>query len=242
MDRDNEVVININDPSVFNVAAESEADGDDEGIPAASPEEQAARFLDAARHEADRIIQDAHAAGIAEQADLRNAAKSEINVLKEQAKEEGYNEGLTIATREGDNIRAQARQVLAQAEADRKKMQERLEPEMVDLLIRIADKLMDNAVKLNPKIILSLVKMGIQSATITGDVSVYVSPDDYDTVIENKDMVMALTDGSVKLDIVKDLSLSPMDCVIETPFGNIDCSLGQQYETLRQNITYLLNG
>jgi flagellar assembly protein FliH len=241
MDRDNKVVIDINDPSLFE-PAEDEESPEETDVPEVSPEEQAERFLEAARREADKIILDAQAAGIAEQAALRNAAKSEVAAAKEQAKEEGYNEGLNIATREGDAIRAQARQVLAEAEAERAAMQKKLEPEIVDLLIRIMGKLTDNAVSLHPEIILTLVKMGMHSATITGDVTVYVSPGDFETVTADKDKITALTDGSVKLDIVKDLSLNPMDCVIETPFGNIDSSLGQQLEALRQNITYLLNG
>jgi len=243
MDRDNEVVININDPVSYGSAQEDEsADGPVHDILKVSVEEQAAKLLDAARREAEVIILDAQDAGAAEQEAMRNAAKNEIIKMKEQAKEEGYNEGLTMATREGDTIRAQARKVLADAEAERKKMQQRLEPEMVELLIGIATKLIGNAVALNPDIILSLVRLGMQSATITGTVVVYVSADDYETAVDNKEKIMALTDGSVKLDIVKDLSLGSMDCIIETPFGNIDCSLGQQFEALHQNITYLLNG
>jgi flagellar assembly protein FliH len=244
MDHDNTVVIEI-DGNLLPESIENDQKGFGDGEkepPALSPEEQAARLLDGARKEAEQILLDAQAASVAEQAAMRNAVKSEIAVMKEQAKEEGYNEGITMATREGDDIRAQARKVLADAEAERKTMQQKLEPEMVDLLIHIVTKLIDNAVSLNPDIIVTLVRLGMQNATITGDVAVYVSPADYDAAIENKDRIMALTDGSVKLNIIKDLSLNAMDCIIETPFGNIDCSLGQQLESLCHNITYLLNG
>jgi flagellar assembly protein FliH len=242
MDRENKVIIDVNDPAVFGTAHEEVDDLDTNNEPEMTPEEQVARFLDAARREAEQIILEAQAAGVAEQAAMRNAAKSEIAIAMEQAKEQGYQEGMTAATREGDSIRAQARKVLTDAEAERIRMQESLEPEMVDLLMQIAAKLLNNAVVLHPDIILALVQMGIKNATITGDIIVYVSADDYDITVENRDKIMALTDGSVKLEIVKDLSLNPMDCVIETPFGNIDCSLGQQFNALRANITYLLNG
>jgi flagellar assembly protein FliH len=244
MDRDNKVVIDINDPSVFMqhqdpIAYDETAEPEAERV--LTPEEQAANILEAAKREAEAIVNDAKAAGIAEQAALRNAAKSDIQVQLEQAKSQGYQEGITIATREGDGIRAQARQVLADAEAEHMAMRAKLEPEMVGLLLRILDKLVGSAVALNPDIILYLVRAGIQNTTITGDVVIYVSPDDHENVTAKKNEIMALTDGSVKLEIKKDLSLNAMDCVIETPFGNIDCSLGQQYEALRQNITYLLN-
>jgi flagellar assembly protein FliH len=242
LDRENKKIITTDNSALLKHAKPESEEIDAFDDAEISPEEYIERMLDAARAEAEQIILDAQASGIAEQAALRNAAKSEIAVLLEQAKSEGYQEGMTTATREGDEIRAHARQVLAEAEAERAYMQENLEPEMVDLLLGIATKLIGNAVALNPDVILTLVKMGMQNATITGEVKIYVSPDDYDTVIGGKTEIAALTDGSVKLEIVKDLSLSPMDCVIETPFGNIDCSLGQQLTALKSNITYLLNG
>ncbi|MCL2204764.1 MAG: FliH/SctL family protein [Defluviitaleaceae bacterium] len=241
LDRENVVVIDTTNPALQGADMLGDTDlGEEE--PELSPEEQVAQIIEAAQQEAEQIILDAQAAGVAEQAALRNAAKSEITVLLEQTREQGYHEGMTEATREGDQIRAQARQVLAEAEAERAAMQEMLEPEMVDLLIGIATKLLGNALILNPSLILALVRKGMQSATISGEVTIYVSSDDYDAVVASKDEITAMTDGSVKLNITKDLSLSPMDCVIETPFGNIDCSLNQQFEALCQNITYLLNG
>ncbi|MCL2188156.1 MAG: FliH/SctL family protein [Defluviitaleaceae bacterium] len=242
MDRENTVVININDPAAY--------DGHDllgdtdlgEEEPELSPEEQAAQIIEAAQAEAEQIITDAKAAGIAEQADLRRAAKSEIAIMLEQTKEQGYQEGITQAAREGDDIRAQARQVLADAEESRLQMQQKLEPEMVDLLIGIVNKLIGNIVTLNPNTILALVRKGMQSATITGDIKIFVSPEDFDNVITQKEEISSLVDSSVNFEIVRDANLSSMDCVIETPFGNIDCSLGQQMEVLTQNISYLLNG
>jgi len=243
MDTENPVVIEVAAPPIVDEADDFLSDTDlGEGGDEVPPEETAAQIIAAARAEAEQILTDAQAEGIAEQAALRLAAQSEIAVLLEQAKADGYAEGMTAATREGDEIRAQARAILADAEAERIARMEALEPEMVNLLLGIADKLIGNAVALNPQVILSLVRMGMQSATITGEVKIYVSADDYATVIASKDELTALIDGSVTLDIVKDPSLSAMDCMIETPFGNVDASLNQQFETLKQNITYLLNG
>jgi len=242
MDRDNAVVIEIHDASMYetnDLLDETEFGDEEEAIP---PEEQAENIINTAREEAEQIILDAQAAGVAEQEALRLAAKSEIAILQEQAKNDGYQEGITAATREGDEIRAQARQALVQAEADCVAMKEALEPEMVELLINISNKLFNNAIKLNPSVILSLVRMGMQNATLTGNVKVFVSASDFEEVTLRKDELTALTDGSVKLEIIKDMSLNAMDCIIETPYGSIDASFGQQFDALKQNITYLLNG
>jgi len=242
-DPEDRVVIEVGEMPHHDEAALGDEFGLDEEVdPEVAAREQAVLIIQAANDEAAQIINDAKAAGIAEQAALRREAKSEAAVLLEQSRNDGYQEGMTTATREGDAIRAQARQVLAEAEAEYQHMRETFEPQMVDLLVRIAEKLIGNAVTLNPAVILSLVRIGMDNATITGDVKVYVSPDDYEMAVSRKDDITALTDGSVRVEIVKDPSLGKMDCIIETPFGNIDCSLGHQLESLCHNITYLLNG
>jgi flagellar assembly protein FliH len=145
------------------------------------------------------------------------------------------------AQADGDLIREEAQQTLNDAIAERAAMQEALEPEIIEMIIGITEKLLGNIVEVNPAIIVNLVKQGFAAAAISGDVKVNVSAEDYDAVSKSKNELLALTDGASKVTVVKDLSLSPMDCVIETEFGNIDCSLGQQFESLKANLTYILN-
>jgi len=203
-------------------------------------EAKARGIVQQARYQAEQIVNDARRAAATEQANLISQAEAEAARITREASDRAYQEGMEIATREGDAIKAEATKVLEQANAEREAMQKALEPEMVQLLIDIMDKLVGDAVKMNPSIIVNLIKQGLSSSTITGDVIVYVSAQDYDETIAKKDELLAITDGSVKLDIVKDLSLNSSDCVIETPFGSIDASLGQQHEALRENLTYIL--
>jgi len=213
-----------------------------------TPEEIAANIIGAANQQARRIVEAARneaamELAIAVQKGQEDATRiaEEAEKLAEEAQRQGYEDGMNSATSEGDAIKAQAQKILEDAYAERKDMQEKLEPEMVDLVIQIVSKLLDNAIALNPSLVVNLVRQGMASATITGDVVVHVSPQDVEQVVAHKEEIMALTDGSVKLEILRDLSLNPMDCVIETPFGNIDCSLGQQFEALKHNLTHILN-
>ncbi|MCL2216329.1 MAG: FliH/SctL family protein, partial [Defluviitaleaceae bacterium] len=200
-----------------------------------------ARIIRQAEQQAEEIVSSARAAATQEQNTIRANANAEAKRITSEAREAAYKEGMDAATREGDAIKAEARQTLESAVAERKAMQESLEPEIVELIIGITDKLLDKAVAINPSVITNLIKQGLASAVITGDIIIYVSPQDLEQVQEHKDELVALADGSVKMEIVKDLSLNPMDCVIETPFGDIDCSLGQQYDQLKANLSYILN-
>jgi len=242
VDRDNPVVI---ETEAYSEAPVDELPSDIFVEPVIDEEqdsqEKAYDIISNARQQAQQILQEAKSQAAVDYQAMTQRAKKEAADLAQEARTQGYNEGMTAAVHEGDTIRANAKKVLEDAEAQRIAMLARAEPDVVGLVMEITDKLLGNAVHLHPEVILHLVKQGMQSATIAGDVTVYVSSHDIETVQARREEILALTDGSVKLEIIKDLSLGPMDCVIETPFGNIDCSLGQQFEALKQNLTYLLN-
>jgi flagellar assembly protein FliH len=207
----------------------------------ASPQELAINTIVNANKKSESIINDA-----LKKADdiIQNAikqAEQEGKKIIDEIREQGYREGIRNAESEGSQIRAQAEQVLNDARMERKSIEESTEPDMVDLIIKITAKLLDNAVRLNPAVVLNLIKQGLSGATLTGDVMIHVSPHDYDVTANNKEAIQAMAEGSVRIEIKRDPSLNPMDCVIETPFGNIDCSLGQQFENLCHNLAYVLN-
>jgi flagellar assembly protein FliH len=237
IENDNKVLI---ETAFFDDAVDSEkSDGEwDENT---TEEEQAESILINATRKSEAIIKDAldEAEGIVRAAEER--AKKEAEVIIETARVMGHKEGIENAQEEAEAIRTQAQAVLERANNERIAAEESLEPDMLDLIVRIVAKLLDVTAAINPQVILNLIKQGLAGATVTGNITVYVSPHDYEIVTNNKEMIMSMADGSIKLDVVKDLSLNPLDCVIETPYGNIDCSLGQQFETLQTNLLYILS-
>ncbi len=210
---------------------ENETEEDIDEPPKETPEQHAQKILEQARFDAETVLREA-----------KKKAEKEAEVINGEAWEQGYQEGMDLATAEGDAIKAQAQKVLLDAEEERKKIIDGIEAEIIDLVIRITGKLIDDTFQINPQIITVLIKKGLYSANLTGEVSVHVSPADYDTAIENKTELLAVTDSSTRLEIMKDESLNPMDCVIETPFGSVDCSLNAGYEALSQNLRYILGG
>ena len=244
VDTENKIVIDGSEMPDNNELYD-ENEPDDGGKIEANREEKARssaeKILRQAERQAEELLINARATATAESTAIRSEAKGEAARLAAEARELGYKEGLDKAFQEGEVIKSNAEKVLRDAQNERIRMQQDFEPEMVELITQIAEKLLGKIPELSPSIIVNLIKQGFAAATISGDVKVYVSQQDYDAVLENQDELMAITDGSVKLEIVKDLSLSPMDCVIETPFGNVDCSLGQQFEAIKASLSYILN-
>ena len=200
----------------------------------------AARILNTANMQANEILNKARMEALAIQSKIEEETKNEAKKLLEETRENAYNEAMDRATEEGNRIIDDAKRVLADAKKERLHLQESLEPDIVRLITNITDKIIGNAATLNPKTILYLVKQGFDTQTITGDVKVLVSGEDFETVRAAKDELLAHTDGSANLDIVKDAALGPCECVIETSIGHIDCSLDLQYSSLKENLTYIL--
>jgi flagellar assembly protein FliH len=239
LDEDNKVIIDASMSDEEIEAAGQKEAAYTESRQKINPEDQAQSIIAEANRKAHACIKDAQ--DEAEQAlqAAKAQARAEGEAILKEMREQGYQEGLSKAEQEGEAIRAQAQQALDEAVAEREAMEQALEPDMVDLVIGIAQKLLGDTVKLNPQVIVFLIKQGLSGTTFSGDVTIHVSAHDFETVTGHKDKLLALADGAVRLEILKDLSLNAMDCVIETPYGNIDCSLGQQLESLCANLTHL---
>jgi flagellar assembly protein FliH len=229
-DKDNKILIDTNPALQYeDNEAENGFEATDEPI-RDTPEQQAEKIIKTAQLEADGIIRNA-----------KEKAEQEAEAIGNQAYEQGYQEGMDLASAEGDAIKAKAQKVLLDAQEERKAIIDAIESEIVDLIIGITGKLLNDAVQLYPDLIVVLIKQGLSGSNLNGEVFVHVSPQDYDTVTEHRDELLALADSSTRLEITKDPSLKVMDCIIETPFGSVDCSLTQGYDALVQNLTFILN-
>ena len=200
----------------------------------------AARILNTANMQANEILNKARMEALAIQQKIEDETKKEAQRLLKETRENAYNEAMEQATEEGNRIIDDAKRVLADAKKERLRLQETLEPDIVRLITSITDKIIGNASTLNPKTILYLIKQGFGTQTITGDVKVLVSHEDFDVVKMAKEELLAFTDGAANLEIVKDAALAPCECIIETSIGHIDCSLDVQYSALKENLTYIL--
>ncbi len=209
------------------LSSDFEFDDDEKALNSAN--EEAAKIVDSAKAEAMNIIDDA-----IQTAEIR---KSDIF---ENARQEGYAAGISEAEEQTAEMKEEALRILENARREREDMLENVESDAVDLIINVIDKILCKTLDLDKSVILNLVRQGFSQTTVTGNIFVRVSDDDYDIVNENKDEIFNMIDSNVKLELIKDMTLGKGDCIIETPFGNIDCGLKQQFEGLKNSLYYVL--
>lgn len=190
---------------------------------------KAKSIIEQAKNEAEKIISDA-----------KDEAQIQSQKILSDSKKEGYNEGYKKAEQEAEEIIIQSQELYDKAVSDRESIIKSIEPEMVELVINVCSKILFDSIEINPHIIMNLIKQGLNKTTVTGDISVHVSEYDYKVVLENKEELFRLINSNTKIEIIKDFNLNKGDCIIETPFGNIDCSLEQQFEGIKQSLYYIL--
>lgn len=202
--------------------------------------------------EADRVVQ--KALSDAEQ-HLENAsrearrilaeAETEANHIRQTAYEEGIksgkDEGYKKGVLEASGLKSEAERLLAESRADYENALDKAEEAVVELIIDISRKLIGDIADIRPDVIVSLVRRGLTDATVGGTVVIHVSADDYSAAVENREIIQSFIEGSSTVEIMKDLSLQKSDCIIETPYGNIDCSLDRQFSQLRENLLLIYN-
>lgn len=198
-------------------------------------------LMDMAGQEAERIIQIARQEANSVLRQARETADDMTRTAEADGYAEGYEKGYTQGRREAEALVEEARQNLDAAVRQREQMISAVEGELLELIVKVANKLLTDTIHINPQVIMALIRSGLGAANASGDVVIRVSEGDYATVVENKDMIAKSVEASSKIDIIKDLSLATCDCIIETPYGNIDCSLERQFDTLVENLYRVYN-
>jgi len=157
------------------------------------------------------------------------------------AEARGFEIGMEKGSTEADAIIGKANDFKNETATERETAIERLEPELVELIIRIVKKLISDTVKVNPQVVLHLIRQGLKQTSFTGDITLRVSNEDHDNAVSHKDDLLKSVEGGAKLKIMKDVSLSAGDCLIETPFGIIDSSLDMQFEEVKESLRLILH-
>ena len=206
---------------------------------ALSPEEVLINAKNVAEHEASQIISNAKY-----QADiiLKEAEqKSSLQAAEEfeRARREGNLQGIEEANIEASKIRAEAEKIRTEANLYKENFIASIEPEVLELTISIMDKMIEGEKFLNENLASILVKQGLRQVPLADDITVHLSPEDYDK-IDQLDIMKAL-DHVANLNLVMDVMLKPFQCIIETSLGNVDCSLDTTYLSLIENLRYILH-
>lgn len=196
-------------------------------------------ILNDARNEADSILSRANEDALS----IIENAKMEAERILLEAREQGYAEGAQQANLEAEALK---QKVVSEYEeeknrlvAEYRKKAERIEPELVDVILNIfAD--ITKTISVDKKdMILTLVNNVMSGGEASRNFIIKAAVEDAIFLRENKDKIIGATRNDIHIEIVSDPSMKRNECLIDTDTGVYDCSLDIQLENLINDIRIL---
>lgn len=200
--------------------------------------EKALNIINEAEDKRESLINDAY-----------NRAKEVLEESKHYGFDEGYkngfDEGFNKGYKEGklisDNLIRESLEIKNGYIEKKATLLEELEKDIIQLVIDIYEKVINKKNEEDSELIISLVLNGINNLDSTDKLTITTSKEDYDILEMNKDEILAKASMISELILKYDMSFEKGDCIIETSKGNIDASLKNQVEEVKELITTILN-
>ncbi len=168
--------------------------------------------------------------------------KMESFIALEKANEKGYTSGYEKGQLEAQGLVHEGKRIVVAAKEQQQEALDELEPAIIELVLKICGKLIDEEVNYNKDTILILIRKTLQKVgSDTSDITIKVSESDYPYVMENKELIMGNTSKSEKIKIVEDLDLKRGSCIIETEFGSIECNVDEAFLEIKKQMRLLAN-
>lgn len=196
------------------------------------------------RKESENIIKEAEL----EKENIIKKAKEEKDHIFNRAKKEGYDDGFLEGEKEGE-IKAYKERTKYIDEAKNLKKKgfeykslliKKLEPEIIDLIIDIADRIIKREVEKDNELLLNLIETGLAKISNVNKLKVRVSKEDFEILDEKKNYIYMMTEGIEDIDVKIDHSFKKNQISIESESGNVDVSLDTQIKKVEESFKELL--
>ena len=216
---------------------------EDEGCEETDParlRQEAEELLEHARAEAEEIL----ARAKTESERIRKEAEKQADARKEQilnqAREEGYRDGLVQAKAHEDAMEREYLEKRQELENEYQRQVDVLEPAFVDTITGVYEDIFHVELSSYREILGCLISDTIRRQEGSRKFMIHVSKDDYPYVnMQKKQLLAGAVAESADVDVVEDMSLRKNECMIETENGIFDCGLGTQLEELRRRLQLL---
>ena len=211
----------------------------DESPEAAEEMPSGQEVLEAANAEADALLEQARLEADA----ILAEAKAEAESLKEEAKALGYAEGAGEKEAELSAREAELTENLANREAELEQEYEeranRFEEDLVDVLIRVFRHVFGVQFDNKKEILLYLAQNTLADVEVGKEFKIRVSEENRAFFEENLETIRDQVGSDVSVEVVRDHSVGPEGCLLETGAGVFDCGIETEMTNLIKDIRSL---
>ena len=211
---------------------------------------------DSLTKKADSILQNAAKNSIARVQEAQEKAKlilqeahKEAQVIKKQAIQDGYNEGLINGRKDGlseiekqfESFLQELKHMIQEALLERKRIIKELEPQVVDLSLKIAEKILRREASSYEDMIFEQVEVALNKLNDRTKITLRVNRMDVGRLNSYRDRILSLQDDIKELDIVEDLRVEEGGCIVETASGTVDGRINTQLSEIGRTFSNIMD-
>ncbi|MDQ0214302.1 flagellar assembly protein FliH [Oikeobacillus pervagus] len=176
--------------------------------------------------------------------------KQQWNEEKQQLIEEAFEQGLTKGNEEGRRRGYEewisqieiAKQVIDESKMEFEKNVQGSEKVILDLSMKIAEKIIGIALENQEGSFISLVKQGLKACRDEHEVQIHIHPNQYSLLVSQREELEAIFPVNAQLYLYPNEDLPEDGCYIETKQGHLDISVDSQLQQIRNKLFELIEG
>jgi flagellar assembly protein FliH len=194
---------------------------------------QAEALVEDAARNAEQLLADAHSRARALVEDAAARADTIAQEARKGGHDAGFQAGRDAADREMNDMLVTMRGLLEMGRAERHKLIENAEPELVRLALGIAERVLHQQIALDRGVVIEMAKTAIARLIERDTVTVRVNPADLERMREHRDELIAI--GDIRnLRVVEDQRVDRGGVVVDTEAGTIDARIATQLDEARK--------
>ncbi|HEU5140975.1 MAG TPA: flagellar assembly protein FliH [Bacillales bacterium] len=170
----------------------------------------------------------------------REQAKQEIDRALQDATEKGWQQGYQVGMREGkekyEELIAEAKNSVEATKKARKERLDETEHDILELGVKIADKIIGSVLLEDTERWLEMVKKAISEVKEYGEIRLIVHHKWYDFMLSHKKEFESLLKNSAEFYIYPEITDDEFTCLIEFPSGRIDASVDSQLTEIKKQL------
>lgn len=171
-----------------------------------------------AKQQAQAIIEEAQKKAAA----IVHAGQTERERIRDEARQQGRQEGLAQVSEHILRAKMQAREVVEAAQKD-----------ILSLAVQVAEKIIGHHITNEPEIVVDICATAVETLRTVRHMVLRVNPADAAVLRNNTKRFMEALGRSVEVSIKEDPEVESGGCVVQTEFGTLDAQLKTQFEMLR---------
>jgi len=173
--------------------------------------------------------------------DIMEEGRAEAEEKVRAAYEEGLRRGLEAGEEQFRQQIAECAEALANvAVAIRQSHEEfvdSLEPQVVEIMRAIAQKILHREAETDPGLIGKVVRAALEKLAEREHVIVRLNPSDLEAMREQKVTLLEEFDGVERLDLMADETITPGGCIVETDLLHVDARIEEQVQAFFDAMT-----